>query len=95
MKCVKLNVQIVNFVNIFQVEIIQIVGMNSLLFPADQIVAKMKEGGHGPMIQNIINEMVKGNFSFAILVVGILQLIVMIKNGRKKKNEHRQKDKTR
>lgn len=31
------------------------------------------------MLQTIIDEMAKGNFSFAILVVGILQLIVMIK----------------
>ena len=31
------------------------------------------------MIQTILEEMTKGNFSFAILVVGILQLIVMIK----------------
>ena len=35
------------------------------------------------MIQNIIEEMVKGNFSFLILVVGILQLIVMIRKGKK------------
>lgn len=35
------------------------------------------------MIENIILEMYQGNFSFAILVVGILQLIIMIKNGRK------------
>lgn len=31
------------------------------------------------MIENIISEMFNGNFSFAILVVGILQLIVMIR----------------
>ena len=30
------------------------------------------------MFQNIINEMTKGNFSFAILVVGIAQLVAMI-----------------
>ena len=36
------------------------------------------------MIDTIITEMAKGNFSFAILVVGILQLIVMIKANRKK-----------
>ena len=30
------------------------------------------------MIQTIISEMLNGNFSFAILVVGILQLLVMI-----------------
>lgn len=33
----------------------------------------------------IIDEMLKGNFSFAILVVGIAQLIVMIINIRRKK----------
>jgi len=37
------------------------------------------------MIETIVNEMRKGNFSFLILVVGVLQLIVMIRNGRKKK----------
>lgn len=31
------------------------------------------------MIDTIISEMSKGNFSFAILVIGILQLVVMIK----------------
>lgn len=36
------------------------------------------------MIDTIITEMAKGNFSFAILIVGILQLIVMIKANRKK-----------
>ena len=30
------------------------------------------------MLKNIIDEMVKGNFSFAILIVGIVQLIVML-----------------
>lgn len=30
------------------------------------------------MIHNIIEEMTLGNFSFAILIVGILQLIAMI-----------------
>ena len=29
-------------------------------------------------IKTIINEMLQGNFSFLILIVGILQLIVMI-----------------
>lgn len=29
-------------------------------------------------IKTIIDEMISGNFSFAILIVGILQLIVMI-----------------
>lgn len=36
------------------------------------------------MIDTIISEMANGNFSFAILIVGILQLIVMIKSNRKK-----------
>lgn len=31
------------------------------------------------MIRAIIDEMLKGNFSFLILVVGIVQVIVMIK----------------
>ena len=35
------------------------------------------------MIETICSEMGKGNFSFLILVVGVLQLIVMIRNGRK------------
>lgn len=39
------------------------------------------------MIDVIISEMAKGNFSFAILVVGILQLIVMIRTSRKKDNK--------
>ena len=30
------------------------------------------------MIENIISEMIKGNFSFLILVVGIAQLVLMI-----------------
>ena len=30
-------------------------------------------------IQTIVNEMMKGNLSFLILVVGILQLIIMTK----------------
>lgn len=38
------------------------------------------------MIETIVSEMGKGNFSFLILVVGVLQLVVMIKNGRKNKN---------
>ena len=37
------------------------------------------------IIKVIINEMLKGNFSFLILIVGILQLVVMCKKGRKKK----------
>lgn len=36
-------------------------------------------------IKVIISEMLKGNFSFLILIVGILQLIMMIKNGKKDK----------
>ena len=31
------------------------------------------------MIQTIITEMGRGNFSFLILVIGILQLIVMLR----------------
>ena len=31
------------------------------------------------MFQTIIDEMGRGNFSFAILIVGILQLIAMMK----------------
>lgn len=34
------------------------------------------------MFETIVSEMVKGNFSFAILVVGILQLVVMIAKRR-------------
>lgn len=30
-------------------------------------------------LNTIMNEMVKGNFSFAILIVGILQLFAMLK----------------
>ena len=37
------------------------------------------------MINNILTGMTEGNFSFAILIVGILQLIVMITNLFKKK----------
>ena len=36
------------------------------------------------MIEAILKGMTEGNFSFLILVVGILQLIVMILNRRKK-----------
>ena len=36
-------------------------------------------------IKTIINEMLQGNFSFLILIVGILQLIVMIVKKKKKK----------
>lgn len=35
------------------------------------------------MIKVIIDEMLKGNFSFLILIIGILQLIVMIRRGKK------------
>ena len=38
------------------------------------------------MIETIVSEMGKGNFSFLILVVGVLQLVVMIRNGRRNKN---------
>lgn len=37
------------------------------------------------MIQTIIDEMGKGNFSFLILVVGVLQLVVMLRNSREKR----------
>ena len=36
-------------------------------------------------IETIINQMLLGNFSFAILLVGVAQLVVMIINLRKKK----------
>ena len=36
-------------------------------------------------IKVIISEMLKGNFSFLILIIGILQLVVMCKKGRKEK----------
>ena len=35
------------------------------------------------MVENILTEMVKGNFSFAILIVGIAQLIAMLKQNKK------------
>ena len=35
------------------------------------------------MIQTIIDEMAKGNFSFAILIVGIAQLIAMVVKNKK------------
>lgn len=37
------------------------------------------------MIKVIIDEMLKGNFSFLILVIGLLQLIVMCRKGKKDK----------
>lgn len=37
------------------------------------------------MIKVIIDEMLKGNFSFLILIVGLLQLVVMIRKGKKDK----------
>lgn len=37
------------------------------------------------MIKTIFDEMLRGNFSFAILVVGVLQLIVM---NRRKGKDH-------
>jgi len=36
------------------------------------------------MIEVIVQEMAKGNFSFAILIVGILQLLAMLRNNKKK-----------
>ena len=39
------------------------------------------------MIKVIIDEMLKGNFSFLILIVGILQLVVMIKSQRRKRGD--------
>ena len=44
--------------------------------------------------QTIFDEMVKGNFSFAILIVGVLQLVIMIINlcmigKRRKSNEEK------
>lgn len=40
-------------------------------------------------IHIIVDEMTKGNFSFAILIVGILQLIAMYKNNRGKQESER------
>ena len=37
------------------------------------------------LFKTILDEMICGNFSFAILVVGILQLIVMIINMKKRR----------
>lgn len=37
------------------------------------------------MFKTIIDEMFKGNFSFLILIIGILQLIVMCRKGKKDK----------
>jgi hypothetical protein len=37
------------------------------------------------MIKVIIDEMLKGNFSFLILVIGMLQLIVMVRKGKRGK----------
>lgn len=34
------------------------------------------------MIEVIVNEMARGNFSFAILIVGIVQVVLMWRNGR-------------
>ena len=36
------------------------------------------------MIEVIVSEMAKGNFSFAILIVGIIQVFVMLRNNRKR-----------
>lgn len=39
------------------------------------------------MIKVIIDEMLKGNFSFLILIVGVLQLVVMIRSQRRKRGK--------
>lgn len=48
------------------------------------------------MLQTIVDEMTKGNFSFLILVVGVLQLILMWKNykiaSKIEEDEHDSKD---
>ena len=41
------------------------------------------------MIQTIIEEMARGNFSFPILAVGIMQLILMVRNGNGDRNERK------
>ena len=41
------------------------------------------------MINTIIQEMIRGNFSFLILVIGTLQLIVMIRGQWKRKRKVR------
>lgn len=41
----------------------------------------------GSMFQTIISEMFKGNYSFAILIVGIIQCILMIIYGERKKKK--------
>ena len=43
----------------------------------------MDRGG-SRMIEVIVSEMAKGNFSFAILIVGIIQVFVMLRNNRKR-----------
>lgn len=42
-------------------------------------------------IHTIVDEMTKGNFSFAILIVGILQLIAMYKNNKGKQESEQPK----
>lgn len=42
------------------------------------------------LFKTILDEMIRGNFSFAILVVGILQLIVMLINMKNSKKTYRQ-----
>lgn len=42
-----------------------------------------KMGVERILIETIIAEMQRGNFSFLILVVGVAQLIVMLRNSRK------------
>lgn len=39
------------------------------------------------MFQAIVSEMFKGNYSFAILIVGIIQCILMIIYGERKKKK--------
>lgn len=39
----------------------------------------------GKVVETIVTEMGKGNFSFLILVVGIIQVILMAKNNGGKK----------
>lgn len=44
------------------------------------IIKSQSRGGETKLnfIQTITNEMTKGNFSFAILIVGIIQIIIML-----------------
>lgn len=38
-------------------------------------------------LHTIVNEMARGNFSFAILIVGIIQIIVMLAKNRTPKEK--------